>query len=240
MKNIFVTALLILIATTLFSQVKKPQNLRRYDQKKLHFGFSLGLNTTDFYMRNSDTFFNEVGIGNVYSIENSQNLGFHLGPISDFRLGEYFNLRFLINLSFSQRDLTYTVFEDTLNGKPVFETHTMILPSTFIEFPLLLKYKSKRINNFRPYLITGVSPKFDFSSKKKIKPEEMPKIRLNQFDVYYEIGAGIDMYTTYFKFSTELKYAVGFLNMANPDNTVYTSSFNYLKSNMVVLSFHFE
>jgi len=240
MKKGIITLLAVLFVATSFAQIPRQKNLQHYDKKKLLFGFTLGLNSTDFYMRNSDDFFNEIGIGNVYSIDNAQNVGFQLGPISEVRLGEYFNLRFLINLSFSQRNLSYTVLEDTAAGLPIFESHTMVLPSTFIEFPLLLKYKAKRINNFRPYLITGLSPKLDLASKKKIKAEEMPKIRLSQFDVYYEVGGGIDLYTQYFRFSTELKFAAGMLNMAVPDQTVYTESLKYLKSNMLILSFHFQ
>jgi hypothetical protein len=116
----------------------------------------------------------------------------------------------------------------------------MKLASTFVEFPLLLKYKAKRINNYRPYVIAGINYKLDLASKKKIKEEEMPKIRLKQGDFAYEIGFGIDFYTTYFKFSPEIKFAVGTLNVMVPDNTQYTSSIKYLKSNIFMLSFHFE
>jgi hypothetical protein len=240
-KTFFLLSIFLFSIHYLKAQEEKVKNLQKYDRKLLHFGFTIGLNSADFYIRNADDFFTVKGIGDIYSVSNVQSLGFHLGPISDLRLGDNFNLRFLVNLTFCQRDLSYTVLSDTTStGSYVFTTHDMKLASTFVEFPLLLKYRAKRINNYRPYIIGGINYKMDLASKKKIKEEEMPKIRLLQNDIYYEIGFGIDFYTQYFKFSPEIKFGVGLNNVMVPDNTPYTSSIKYIKSNVVMLSFHFE
>ena len=241
MKRIPIIILLLSFTFSGFSQKEELQNLKNYDRKRLHFGFSVGLNSADFYLRNSNNFYNYSEINEIYAIENMQSVGFQLGPISNLRLGEYLDLRFLIMLTFSQRDLEYYVLKDTADDNSlVFDYYKMKLSSTFIEFPLLLKYKGQRINNIRPYVIAGLNPKLDLSARKKIPEIEMPKIRLKQKDLYYEIGAGMDFYTTYFKFSTELKFSAGLLNVMQPDDTQYTNSIDYLKSNMFMLSFHFE
>jgi len=244
-KSIAVLIFSLVCSLNVQSQNKKvmlyPNGDVRYDRKFLHFGFTVGLNTADFYMRNSDNFFNTTQMNEIYSIENKQRVGFHLGPISNFRLAEYLDLRFLITLSFCQRDLQYTIIKDTSTKQNIeFETHTMKLSSTFIEFPLLLKYKAKRINNFRPYVIGGMSYKLDLASKKKIPYNELPKIRLNQPDLYYEVGLGMDFYNSFFKLSVELKYGAGIYNVAVPDVTQYSQTFKYLKSNVYMLSLHFE
>ena len=244
-KSITVLLISLVWGVTAQAQMKKvmlyPNGDVRYDRKLLHFGFTVGLNTADFYMRNSDNFFNTTQINEIYSIENKQSAGFHLGPISNFRLGEYLDLRLLITLTFSQRDLQYTIIKDTSTKQNIeFDTHTMKLSSTFIEFPLLLKYKAQRINNFRPYVIGGMSYKLDLASKKKIPFEELPKIRLKQPDVYYEVGMGMDFYNGFFKLSVELKFAAGLSNVALTDVTQYSQTFKYLKSNVYMLSFHFE
>ncbi len=232
--------MLISLGIVFSQRQKKVKNLPKYDKKLLHFGFTIGLSSADFYIRNSDNFFDETQIDKIYSIENKQQPGFHIGPISNLRLGEYFDFRFLINLTFSQRDLTYRVLKDTTDeGKLIFENTVMKLSSTFIEFPLLIKYKAKRINNYRPYIITGLNTKLDLASKKKIADNEI-KIRLSQLNLYYEVGFGIDFYTTYFKFSPEIKFAAGLSNVAVPDETQYTGALKYLKSNIIMLSFHFE
>ncbi len=229
------------ITINLNAQEEKVQNLRRYDSKPFHFGFTVGFNSADFSIRNSDNFFDVAEIGQIYGVENSPSVGFHIGPISNFRLGEYFDLRILFDLSFAQRDLNYYMYMGTEeNGDPLFNDYKMKLSSTFIEFPVLLKYKSQRINNYRFYLITGVNTKMDLAAKKKIPEIEMPKIRIKQPNVYAEIGLGLDFYTTFFKFSPEIKFSTGMFNMLSQDETEFSNSINYLKSNMIMLSFHFE
>jgi len=239
-KHILLLFILLITYISSFSQEQKVQNLRMHDNKQLHFGFTIGLNTSDFYIRNSDVFFDTAFIKEVYSIENKQQPGFHLGPISNLRLGKYFDLRFLIGLTFSQRDLQYTVLREDLNGDTYFDTHIMPISSTFLEFPLLLKYKSKRINNYRVYIIGGINAKMDLAAKKKIPAERMPMIRLSQPDLYGEFGMGIDFYLPYFKLSPELKMGVGMNNVIVDDNTEYSGAVKYMKSKIFMLSFHFS
>lgn len=239
-KKILIIFLILFSGIYSFSQQNKVQNLRLYDQKRLHFGFTVGINTSDFYIRNSDTFFDTAVISEVYGIENKQQPGFHLGPISNLRLGKFLDLRLLVNLTFTQRDLHYRLLKENSSGDNYFADHTMVLSSTFLEFPLLLKYKSERINNYRVYVIGGVNPKMDLATKKKIPEDKMPMIRLSQPDIYAEFGAGIDFYLPYFKFSPELKMGVGFNNMLVEDNTQYSGAMKYLKSKIIMLSFHFE
>lgn len=241
MKKIISTVLLLsFIVNHSFSQENNVQNLRLHDNKRLHFGFTVGINTSDFYIRNSDTFFDTSIIRTVYSIENKQQPGFHLGPLSNLRLAEYLDFRFLINLTFIQRDLEYVLKETNSLDETYFITHTMQLSSTFIEFPMLFKYKSDRINNYRFYLIGGIKPVLDLASKKKIPAELMPMISLAQPDVYGEIGLGLDLYFPYFKFSPELKMGIGINNMAVDDGTEYSRAMKYLKSKVFMLSFHFS
>ncbi len=240
MKQITIFILLSISISSVVAQIPKPQNLRKYDQQRLHFGFSVGFNTTDFVIRNSDNFFDTKEINEIYSIEVVQNPGFQLGGISNLRLGKYFDLRLLGYLTFAQRDLNYYILKDTTQNGYVYDNHTMKISSIFWEMPLQIKYKAKRINNFRPYVVAGVNAKIDLSARKKIPEHEMPKIRLKRHNLYYEVGFGIDFYTTYFKFSPEIKYGVGVFNMLKPDGTQYTNSIDYLKSNILMISFHFE
>jgi len=233
-----ITLLLILISVNLFAQDNTPKNLPNFDKKKLHFGFTIGTNIMDFSIIKADNFLNDEVVDYIYGIENKRNAGFHLGPISNLKLGKYFDLRLLINLSFGQRDLTY-YFADTSNSNTLTST-TMKIASTFIEFPLMVKYKSKRINNYRPYLIGGINTKIDLAARKKIKDDEMPKIKLKNTDLYYEFGFGIDYYLSYFRFSTEIKYGIGLFNIFVPDNTQFTSSIKKMNSRIIMISLHFE
>lgn len=246
MKKFVILIAAVLLSISGYSQINKQvQNLPKYDAKALHFGFTLGLNMADFTIRQAPFFVSDTCY--VFSVENNKKPGFHLGPVFDVRLGEYFNFRLLINLAFSQRNLSFDYIKDTVDNKPVFAVQEMKLASTFIEAPIQLKYKAKRIDNFRPYVIVGVNPKFDLAARKKPKPEDMPKIKLSPTDIYAEVGFGMDFYLQYFKLSAELKYGYGFLNVIdksmeypNSFDRQFFSSIDRLNSKMWMLSFHFE
>lgn len=229
--------LLMGLATMLNAQERKVKNLTGYDRKPVHFGFTLGLNTMDFLIYPNNRL-NASPL--IYSVENQKMPGFNLGPIANFRLGRYFDFRTLIVLSFGQRNLQYRISEDAAGSGSLLAIEEMQIESTFLELPMLIKYKASRLNNFRPYLIAGGNPKIDLAARKEIKDEDMPQIRLQNYDIYYEVGIGADFYLPYFKFSAEIKYSQGLLNVMKPDETPYTKILDKIHSRMIMLSFHFE
>ncbi len=236
MKNLLLI-IFLMSSLPVLGQREQLKNLPNYNRKRVHFGFTIGLNTMDFDIQKSANFLDN---NEIYAIENQRQIGFHIGPVSSFRINDYLNFRALITLSFGQRDLNYWRLKDTLSPADGLSLHTMKIASTFLEFPLLLKYKAVRINNFAPYVIGGFNPKIDLAARKKIKPEEMPKIRLSNFDPAYELGFGIDFYLEYFRLSAEIKYSAGFKNVLVPDDTNYSSSIDKLSSRMIMFSLHFE
>ncbi len=234
MKRPLSILLVSLLGISLFAQKQKVKYYQRVDTKTIHFGFTLGLNTMDFYTtnnivpENTDTLFANV---------NGLLPGFNISMVSNLRLMKYLDLRFLPGLSFGQRDIYYYKPGGALYGKQKVE-------SAFIEFPLLLKYKAKRINNFRPYLIAGVNYRMDMASRRKYNPDKGIYLRLYQSDLYHEEGFGIDFYLPYFKFSTELKVSTGFRNVLVTDpsseHPEYVTALQRLRSQIWVISFHFE
>lgn len=232
MKQILFILLLFSFVVSADAQLTRPVNLTRYDNQRLHFGFTLGINSMDFTIHNSSSFY---ALDSIYSVENKPQPGFNLGIISDLRIMEGLNLRFLPGLNFGQRDMTYIVRKDSS-----FYEKVMKIESTFLDFPLVIKYRALRHNDYRPYVIAGGTVKYDLAAQKEIKDEEKPKIRLNRMDVYYQFGFGVDFYLPYFKFSTELKFEVGMFNMLKPDNTQFTTAIEKMNSKMLMISFHFE
>jgi hypothetical protein len=224
--------LFVLFSATVSAQLPKVKNLPTYDDKVLHFGFTLGLNTMDFSIQRSMLGVQHDTIADVSRIEP----GFHVLIVSDLRLGEYFDLRFQPGISFGQRNLNFMH-----DGKSINE---MKVESNFLDFPLLLKYKAKRLNNFRPYLLGGFSVRYDMAAKKGYDEQTDVYIRLKPMDFYYELGGGADFYLPYFKFSMELKLAIGMRDVLvhdpAPNHEIFVNSIDRLTSNLVMLSFHFE
>ncbi len=233
MKKIVLILIICAGSLSLWAQKDKPLNLPKLDNQTAHFGYSLGLNMMDFVIRPTDLFL--PNFDTIYAVEVSRFVGFNINMIANLRLAEYLDVRFCPGLAFGQRNVNYKYIK---NGE--YRLHSMMIESTFLDFPILLKYRAARINNFRPFLIGGISPRIDLASQKKIRPEDRPKIRLKRFDAYYEVGVGADFFLEYFMFGIELKSSWGALNMIAYDDTQYSQYFKKLNSHMLILSFHFE
>ncbi len=228
---------IILQVPVLYAQEKgvKTKNLPNYDMKTWHFGFTIGTNNLGFRVERADDFMQQ---NEIYGIDADKYLGFHIGPISNLRLNKYMDLRMLFDLSFNQRDLIYHEYRVTKQEEKVLEKRTMQIRSTMLEFPVLIKYKAERINNFSPYLIAGANFRYDISAGKN--PDDEEAVRLKHIDPCLTWGGGFDFYLQYFKFSIELRYSLGLLDTMQPDGSKYTTCLKSLKSNALTLSFHFE
>lgn len=243
-----------LIAFSSNAQRLLLKNLTTFDEKRIHFGFSLGINAVDF---NFDHY-NMIGDNPKFDTEKLEVVGgetidaqkrvradlsslvpgFTVGIVTNLRLAESFDLRFLPGMSFSERRLVYNIPIQDVNSTGQSDFYS--IKSTFLDFPLLLKYKSRKMNNQRPYLISGLAYRIDIS---KTGQEDL--VRLKPFSASFEAGVGWDTYLQFFRLSTEVKFSFGLDNILDdgPKATqpqVYTNAFSRLSSNMFVFSFHFE
>lgn len=203
-------------------------NLPYVDQKLIHFGFSLGINTMNFGVTTtSDT---------VNARVSTLKPGFSVGIISDLRLNRYLNLRFTPTLHFGERQLYYT---------PKKGGDSLTISSIPISLPIYLKYSSERKGNYRPYLIWGGGASIDLA-----RNSENP-VLLKPIDFFTEFGVGCDIYFSFFKLCPELKYSIGFNNMFTPldernagqisaDKQRFSTTISKLTSRMLTLTFNFE
>lgn len=245
--------LTVFLALHAFSQKQKVNHMTTFDDKLIHFGFSLGINMLDFGLTHYNPIGNNpdfapanwpldkkqiVGTDEVRADVSQLIPGFTVGIVSSLRLTKDLDLRFLPGLSFGERQLYYNV--------PVWETdYYQPLPyysikSTFLDFPLLIKYKARRINNDRPYVIFGPAYRQDISRTGK---EDLVRLKNGAF--YAEVGAGWDHYFAFFRFSVEAKVSLGLNDMlgAPPSENqrqYYSWAIKELRSNIFTLSFHFE
>jgi hypothetical protein len=225
--------LFLLMPILLSAQKAKPKNDSNYDERMLHFGFSMGLNTMDFNIKLSDE-----AIANKITAE-TVNLkpGINIQIVTDFRPSTYLDIRFLPGVSFGQRNINF--YQDG-----VLINDGQKLESSFLEFPLSLKYKGMRLNNSRPYIIGGLNFRYDLAGKKEYDDQQEIYLRLKRADLYYEAGAGIDIYLPYFKLTIEAKMSNGLRDILvhepAPGYPQYANSIESMRSQIWVLSFHFE
>jgi hypothetical protein len=161
--------------------------------------------------------------------------GFNLGIVTNLHMGNNFDLRFTPTLSFCQRNLNYQIIDAKKKQSEVVK----IVESTFIQFPLDLKFKSNRINNYRLYVTGGVTYLYDLVSQAKVTNDEQI-VKLNKVDYGYSIGFGFDFYMPLFKFSPEIKMFQGIPNTLVADPAVYTTSLSSLKTRLFSFSLTFE
>ena len=261
-------SLRIVIAVLLFwsflpessAQRAKVRNLPAYDLAPYHFGFILGMNQMLFSIKTTPGFQDveysslqtpdlSTETAQLIGIEHNPALGFTIGIVSNLRLTEQFDLRFVPSLSFGERDIIYSIrpgSESNVGTEDEGESRDFIinkkLQSTFIEFPLHLKFKGSRMNNIRPYWLVGAKYVIDLASDSKKKKEESNNVyvAINRNDVYGEMGAGLDFYTTFFKFGVEVKMAYGITDILKRENNIYTGAIDKMNSKLFLLSFTFE
>jgi hypothetical protein len=237
MKKIIFFVFLVLIVTGVNAQKKKAWNKPFYDSYPYHFGFAFTMGELDFSVKHADNF---NTLDSVFSIEGRPGAMFGASMVLNLKLADNWDLRFLPGLLFGQRKLNY-IMKKPGNADTNRVSHTMKIETTLLEFPLLVKYRSTRESNYRPYVIMGITPAIDLAARKKIKDDERPKIRLNRPDVYFDIGAGLDNYLMFFKFSTELRFSFGLMDIVSHEqNTDYTEAFKRLGSKKVSLIIYFE
>jgi hypothetical protein len=226
--------MLLAFPFTSSAQKEKPMNKSWYDEKLLHFGFSLGFNTMDFNITPSQEY---LEIDSVYPEVTRLNPGINIQIVTDLHPSRYIDIRFLPGVSFGQRNIRYYKNQVLYNEQQRIE-------SSYMEFPLLLKYKGDRLNNVRPYVVTGLNYRYDLAGKKEFDEERPVYIRVKRPDLYYEIGAGLDFYLTYFKLSVELKMSNGIRNILVNDaasgHQEFRNAVDKMRSQIWVLAFHFE
>lgn len=160
MKRIFIIVFLF-CALFGFSQRRANQNLKGFDEnKKIHFGFLLGLN----YLGNNLSVNNSIyTTDTIYSVNVKPSPGFNLGVITDIHLGHQWDLRTLFpTLIFGQRDFEYLIKTD--QGLFIDKRQA---ESTYLALPVEFKYKSERYGNWRTYLTGGAFIGYDMVSQKK-------------------------------------------------------------------------
>ena len=127
-----------------------------------------------------------------------------------------------------------------------YKEFTKSIGTTFVEFPLNIKYRSKRYNNIGAYVFGGFNPKLDLASQKDNKEtdaygnEFINNLVTKRFDIAGELGAGFDIYNQWFKMGIEVKMSFGLLDIVKSEAFIYTAPIDQLRNKLFQVSFLFE
>lgn len=221
------------VSAQLFSK-EKILNQENFDKQLLTWGFFLGYNSYDFKFEYEQ---------NLPDILVERTGGFNVGLISDLRINDYLNLRFEPGLIITQRNLQYDplYFEgQEFNDSDLLRE----VKSTYIHFPLLVKFSTKRINNFKPFIVGGFSTALNLSSNQD-NPEDNSgnEFRTKKNMLFYELGFGIDFYLYWFKFTPSIRgvFAINdeLVRDADP-NSPWTGNVQSMQTRGVFINFTFQ
>jgi len=235
MKKIFFFIIAFSMVLTASSQKRRNvDNLPTFDDPKIHYGFYLGINQNDFKVNyRPSNFPNTI-------VEIKPTLGFNVGLIADFRVHKNVNLRFEPGLISNSKTIYF-------NNSPTLNTERdsiREIRSTYLHLPLVFKFSSDRWNNVRPYVLAGVSYDHNFSSNQENSDDNFSgEFRMKTSNFMYELGVGVDIYLSFFKFSPSIR-GVFAMNREliddNNNNSPWTSPINIFSTRGVFLNFSFE
>ena len=204
----------------------------KYDNKAIHFGFCLGIFVNDFQVRPIEDLLTVPG---YYGIRSRTEPGYKIGIVTNLRLSDHWDLRYIPSFATCVRYLEFDVNHPITGERLIVERD---IQSSYIENPFELKFKSDRINNYRWYLLGGVKHSLDLASKKNVEDDNIFKIENN--DVAVEFGVGLDFYFEFFKFSPQIKTSFGVTNLLVQDGTYFVEGIDGLYSRSILINFTFE
>ena len=242
MKQIFALLAFLFVIQTSSAQLFKKEKIT-YDAnqgrgsteyKLLRWGYFLGFNNYDFnFDYNQD-------LQDVYV---KSTTGFNVGLIGNLRINKFIDLRIEPGLIITTRELNYspTYFADS---EPRAIDLIREVKSTYIHIPLLLKVSTKRINNFKPFVVGGFSTALNLSSNQdNPNDNKNGQFRTTKNSVFYELGFGIDFYLYNFKFTPSIRGVFGLNDELVRDEdpeSPWTSNINSMKSRGVFINFTFQ
>ncbi len=215
-----------------FAGSRNNTNFFDFQRKPYYFGITLGYNSSTFRAFRSREFIESDSISVVESVNGP---GFNLGIVTNLKVGDYFDLRFLPTLSFAERNLEYDNAARTSKNLSL-----RTVESVFVEIPFHVRYKSAPFNDLRLFVIAGVKYAFDVASDSRTRQAET-LVKISPSDFAVEYGAGVQIFFPYFIFSPEIKVSQGIGNtLLFNGNLEESTVLEKVLSRTFTISLHFE
>jgi len=205
---------------------ERVMNQQNFDQQRWSWGYFLGFNSYDF-----DFDYKDLGRDKLVETR----VGFNVGLIGNLKINNNIDLRLEPGVNFNTRGFQVT------NADP--DTFREI-SSTYVHIPLLLKFNANRLNNFRPFVVGGVSTSINLSSNENNPDDNSAgQFRMKTNSYYYEIGFGIDLYLYYFKLSPSIRGVFAINDELVPDDSpssIFTGNIDKMSSRAIFINFTFQ
>ena len=247
-KIILLVFLLILCVASVFGQARFNEISKAgQDDKLLTYGFFLAGHNNYWRLKYSDEFLNNRVSSNIQSIVPIYTQGFSLGFLANLRLHDQLSLVFTPKVGFYEFRTDINVFGELdpalinvpPNTEPTFSQNTVVNEATMVEFPLFFKYKAQRFNNSRMFFTAGGSAMFRTKNQEEADIEELATLGR---DFTIDLGIGFDMYFKFFKFSPEVRFSHGLMDMYREEatNPLYANHIQSLRRKSITVYLNFQ
>ena len=176
------------------AQIKNKGNYNfwEYRSKPFYFGLTLGVHSTGYLTTKSQQF---VPSDSIVSISGGDRLGLNVNIITNLKIGQNFDFRFIPGFAFSERRLIYGRHQGS--DLPNFEK----IESVFLEIPMLLRFKSAPYRDKRLFVVGGLKYTYDVATNARARDEVAADlIQIAPHDFQFEVGVGMQMFFPFFIF----------------------------------------
>jgi len=237
MKKVLLLIILLItvqsVSAQLFSK-ERVLNNENFDKPRLSYGYYLGFNVYDYNIDYAT---------DVKDVQVLKSTGLNVGLVGNIRINDYIDIRLEPGLVISRRELNYS--NTYFNGISYEERDlSREIQSTFVHVPLLIKFSTKRVNNIKPFIVGGFSNALNLSSQQN-NPDDNSKntFRVTKNNLYYELGIGVDLFLTWFKFTPSLRGVFSIqdelVNDVDP-NSPWTSNMTQMQTRGLFINFTFQ
>jgi len=211
---------------------KGNHNFREFQAKAYYFGLTFGYNQSNFQLAHSQRFI----LNDSFNItEGLGGPGLNISMVTNMKLGEYFDFRFLPGFSFVGRKIFFVSTTNEIEQVKSIE-------GVLVQAPLQVRFKSEPFHDMRMFVLAGAKYTYDVASNVDILEEQANRIiRISPHDYSVEVGAGAQFFLPFFIFSPEIKYSQGIGNILIYNSNLSQSTvLEKVLSRTFTISLHFE
>ena len=208
-------------------------NFREFQSKPIYFGITLGFNSSNFQIQYSDQFI----LNDSFALAEARpGPGFNVSLVTNLKMGDHFDFRFLPGFSFAERKIAY----QRPNAMGTEDVRT--LESVFVQMPFHVRYKSAPYKDKRVFAIAGIKYTYDVASNARVRKDQAQTlIKISPHDYAVEVGAGVQFFLPLFIFSPEIKFSQGLGNTLIYNGALEQSRvLEKVLSRTFTISLHFE
>jgi uncharacterized protein (TIGR02145 family) len=210
-------------------------NIVLAQKRSYNYGFIIGLSVLGANLKTSKNL-SDYGFENI-SV--SEGLVFHNGILSNYKLNENLDLRFIPTFSFGDVKIRFMPIDKTE------ETYTQLFDIYKLSFPLALKYTLLPMSITSPYFVGGIGYSYILTAPKaqhNSGGSDETLLSFKSSDWTLDLGIGVQHYFNRFRISTEITASIGLNNLVSgpADDPRFYNAIDRFNSRSIMISFVFD